>query len=51
VAGLVVAVLAAVIAAELASGKRREGRGEPSPMARLEAAAGGAGTAGPERVP
>ncbi len=51
VAGLVVAVLAAVIAAELASGKRREGRGEPSPMARLEAAAGGAGTAGAERVP
>jgi low temperature requirement protein LtrA len=51
VAGLVVAVLAAVIAAEIAAGRRREARGEPSPMERLEAATGGAGTAGPERLP
>ena len=48
VAGLVVAVLAAVIAAELASGKRREARGEPSPMERLERASGAAAS---EAVP
>ena len=38
VAALVLAVLIAVIAAEQVSGARRRARGEPSPLARLEAA-------------
>jgi low temperature requirement protein LtrA len=41
VAALVVVVLAAVIAAEQVSAARRSGRGEPSPLERLEATAGG----------
>ena len=36
VAALVTAVLFAVIAAELASGRRRDARGEPSPLEQLE---------------
>jgi low temperature requirement protein LtrA len=39
VAALLVAVLAAVIAAEYVASRRREGRGEPSPLQRLEAGA------------
>ncbi len=39
VAALLVAVLVAVIGAEYVANRRREGRGEPSPMQRLEAAA------------
>jgi len=37
VAALLVAVLATVIGAEYVASARREGRGEPSPMQRLEA--------------
>jgi hypothetical protein len=40
VAGLIVAVLAAIIGAEQVSGARRRGRGEPSPLERLEAGTG-----------
>jgi low temperature requirement protein LtrA len=41
VAGLLVAVLVAVIAAEHIAGARRSARGEPTPLERLEASAAG----------
>jgi low temperature requirement protein LtrA len=42
-ASLVVAVLIGVIVAERIANRRREQRGEPSPLERLEAAAGAGG--------